>query len=526
MKKLRILLVIFLATSLSLCAQEKPNIIFILADDLGYGDVRAFNPNGKIATPYLDKLAAEGMKFTDAHSSSAVCTPSRYSILTGRYPWRTRLQESVLWGYSSHLIEPERLTVASFLKQNGYYTAGIGKWHLGMDWPLKSKPSTDTINFLKPSGSLLINTGWEVDYHKPIANGPNSNGFDYFYGISASLDMPPFAFIENNRTVGIPTVIKEYVRPGPAEKDFEAVNVLPVFVQKTRQVITSNAATKNPFFIYLALPSPHTPIVPNKEFKGKSGVTDYGDFVMETDWAVGEVMKTLDSLGIANNTFIFFSSDNGFAPYVLQNFNVEKLEHYPSYVFRGYKSDIWEGGHRVPTIVRWPGHVQQGSTCAELISLTDFFATTAGILKRKLPANFAEDSYDILPYLLGKAKSPIRPAIVYASLDGNFSIQKGKWKLGFCPGSGGWDLPKNRQAYKEGLPIVQLYDMDLDIAEKVNVEAEHPGVVKELTTLMETYLKTGRSTPGLSLKNDAQIDLWKKEYMSPEDPGKFDPTAQ
>ena len=525
MNKFRLSLLMLFITS-SLYAQEKPNIIFILADDLGYGDVKCFNPNGKIPTPNIDKLASEGMKFTDAHSSSSVCTPSRYSILTGRYPWRTRLQESVLWGYSPHLIDPNRLTVASFLRKNGYYTACFGKWHLGMDWPLKSSPSNDTVNFLNPSGSPLIKTGWEVDYNKTIENGPNRVGFDYFYGISASLDMPPFAFIENNHTVGLPTVKKKYVRSGPAEKDFEAMNVLPKIVEKAKQTITSKVATKNPFFVYLALPSPHTPIVPDKDFKGKSGMTDYGDYVMETDWSVGEIMKTLDSLGVSDNTIVFFSSDNGFAPYVLKEYNVEELGHYPSYIFRGYKSDIWDGGHRVPTIVKWPGHVQQGSTCSELISLTDFMATSAGILQKKLPNNSAEDSYNILPYLLGTSKNEIRPAVVYASIDGNFSIQKGKWKLEFCPGSGGWELPKNKQAYSEGLPLVQLYDMHSDTTEKVNVEATHPEVVKQLTRLMETYLKTGRSTPGLRLKNDIQVDLWKKGYQLPDAPGKIDPTAQ
>ncbi len=489
---------------------SRPNIVFILADDLGYGDVKCFNPEGKIQTPNLDRLASEGMKFTDAHSSSSVCTPSRYSILTGRYPWRTRLQESVLWGYSPHVIDPLRLTVASFLKQNGYYTAAFGKWHLGMDWPVKSIPSSDTANFLNPSGRPLINTGFEVDYSKPIKNGPNSNGFDYFYGISASLDMPPFVFIENDHTVGIPTVIKKYIRPGPAEKNFEAENVVPVVTQKAQEYITKHAVSEHPFFVYLALPSPHTPIVPDKQFVGKSGVTEYGDYVMETDWAVGQVMKTLDSLGIAGNTIVFFTSDNGFAPYVLNNHNVEKLGHFPSYIFRGYKSDIWDGGHRVPTIVRWPGHVQRGSVCNQLVSLTDFMATCAGILYKKLPDNSAEDSYNILPYLLGNTKKSVRPAIVYASIDGNFSIQEGKWKLEFCSGSGGWGSPQNKEAYKEGLPMVQLYDMDADVSEKVNVEANHSDVVKRLTILMEAYLKNGRSTTGKPLKNDVSIDLWKK----------------
>lgn len=524
------LLIMSFCVSKNVFGQEasKPNIVFILADDLGYGDVKCFNPEGKIATPNLDKLASEGMKFTDAHASSAVCTPSRYSVLTGRYPWRSRLQESVLWGYSPQLIDPSKLTVASFLKQNGYYTACFGKWHLGMDWPLKSGPSSDTANFLKPSGSPLINTGFEVDYNKPIKNGPNSVGFDYFYGISASLDMPPYVFIKNDRVVEIPNITKAFSmqgRKGPTTNGFDPVNVVPVVIQKAQETITKEAAAKRPFFVYLALPSPHTPIAPDKQFQGKSGVTAYGDYVMETDWAVGQVMKTLDSLGISDNTIVFFTSDNGFAPYVLKQYNVEKLGHFPSYVFRGYKSDIWDGGHRVPTIVRWPGHVKQGSICNQLVSLTDFMATTAGIVHKKLPDNSAEDSYNILPYLLGNTKKSIRPTIVYASIDGNFSIQEGKWKLEFLPGSGGWESPNNKQAYKEGLPVVQLYDMDVDVSEKVNVEAQYPDVVKRLTKLMKTYLKNGRSTVGKPLKNDVPIDLWKKQYQMLGINGKIDPTA-
>lgn len=476
------------------------NVVYILADDLGYGDVRCFNPGGKIPTPNIDRLASEGMKFTDAHSASAVCTPSRYSILTGRYPWRSDLQKGVLYGYSSPLIDSARLTVADLFKQNGYYTACVGKWHLGMDWPVKQH-------------NAEIKTGWEIDYTRPVQQGPNTRGFDYFFGISASLDMPPYIFIENNKTIGEPTVTKKYGRSGPAEKDFEAVNVVPSVTRKAQEVIVARAGMKQPFFLYLALPSPHTPIVPGKNFKGKSGVTDYGDYVMETDWAVGQVMKTLDSLGISGNTIVFFTSDNGFAPYVLNNYNVEKLGHYPSYTFRGYKADIWEGGHRIPLVVRWPGKIKAGTVSNDLVSLTDFMATSADILQVKLPEDAAEDSYSILPDLMGKAQKAVRPAIVYASIDGNFSIQQGKWKLEFCPGSGGWASPKNNKAYQEGLPLVQLYNMQSDISEKGNVAAQHPDVVKHLTGLMEQYVANGRSTPGKSLQNNVKVDIWKKGYI-------------
>lgn len=482
-------------------AHNPPNVIFILADDLGYGDVQCFNPEGRIPTPNIDRLAAEGMKFTHAHTASSVCTPSRYAVLTGRYPWRSDEQAGVLSGFDKPLIDSGRMTVADLFKQNGYYTACVGKWHLGMDWPLKP-------------GFNEIETGWEIDYSRPIGRGPVTLGFDYFYGISASLDMPPYVFIENDRTVGIPSVTKKFPwRKGPATTGFEAVDVVPAVTKKAQEVINEQAKKKRPFFLYLALPSPHTPIVPDKMFQGKSGMTEYGDYVMETDWAVGQVMKTLDSLQVSENTIVLFSSDNGCTPYIIRKYNVEKLGHYPSYIFRGYKSDIWEGGHRVPFIVRWPDKIRAGTLSEDLVSLTDFMATSAALLNVKLPDNAAEDSYSILADLKGGTSEPARPAIVYASIGGYFSIQQGKWKLAFCPGSGGWAPPGNKRAYQQGWPLVQLYNMQKDITERMNVEAQHPDVVKRLTGLMEQYIANGRSTPGAPQQNNVPVDLWKKSYM-------------
>ncbi|WP_119079532.1 sulfatase family protein [Chitinophaga alhagiae] len=480
-------------------AQATPNIVFILADDMGYGDVHCFNPNGKIATPHMDKLAEQGMKFTNAHSSSAVCTPSRYSVLTGRYAWRTRLQKGVLYGYSPPLIDSNRLTVAAMLREKGYFTAAIGKWHLGLDWQLKGQADS------------LAKTGWEIDYSQPIQHGPLSLGFDYFFGISASLDMPPYVFIENDKATAIPAVSKKWVREGPAAADFEAENVLPVITGKAKQVMASRASGEQPFFLYFALPSPHTPIVPDSTFKGKSGVTDYGDYMMETDWAVGQVMQALDSLGIADNTLVIVTSDNGFAPYVLKQFDVEALGHQPSYTFRGYKADIWEGGHRVPFIARWPAQVKAGTASDNVISLTDFMATCADITASALPDNAAEDSYSILRYLKGSAGKQPREAIVFHSIDGNFSIQEGNWKLILGAGSGGWAAPKNKDALLAGLPAVQLYDMEKDAAEKVNEEAAHPEIVQRLTALLEKYIAEGRSTDGANRRNDVEVDIWKRK---------------
>lgn len=493
MKKIGILLFLSVLLSFNTFSQETkpPNIIYILTDDLGIGDVSLYNAQSKIKTANIDRLGKEGMTFNDVHSSSSVCTPSRYSILTGRYAWRSRLKKSVLYGYDEPLIDSTRLTVADLLRNDGYSTACIGKWHLGLGWAHNSAEDKS-----------------DIDYTKNIAGGPNSLGFDYFYGLAASLDMPPFIYIENNHTVGLPTVSKTFMRTGPAEKDFEAVNCVPDFTAKAVSYIKDQAEAKKPFFLYFTLPSPHTPIVPTDQFKGKSGVTEYGDYVLETDWSVGELLKALDDAKITENTIVVFTSDNGFAPYVLNTFNVEALGHYPSMQYRGYKADIWEGGHRIPFIVRWPAQVKAKSSCNETVCLSDFMATVGAITNQNIPNNVAEDSYNILPYLKEESKKAIREATVHHSIDGNFAIRKGKWKLEFAPGSGGWAAPRNTAAVKEGLPAIQLYDLNADISEKHNVYKENPKVVKKMTALIQRYIDKGRSTPGKPQNNDTAVDLW------------------
>jgi arylsulfatase A-like enzyme len=292
--------------------------------------------------------------------------------------------------------------------------------------------------------------------------------------------------------------------------------MLPTLVKRANQFITDRAKADKPFFLYFALSSPHTPLVPSREWQGKSGLGDYGDFVIETDWAVGQVLAALDQAGLANNTLVIFSSDNGCSPVA----GVKELEakgHFPSGPFRGYKSDIWEGGHRVPFFVRWPGKVNPGSQSSQLISLADFMATCAGLLDAKLPANAGEDSVNLLPAFFGKYQGPLREAVVYNSIEGNFGIQQGSWKLELCPGSGGWGSPKDPMAKKQWLPPVQLYDMEKDIGEKHNVQAEHPEVVKRLTALLEKYVKDGRSTPGPEEKNDSPVDIWKKGQRQSDD---------
>jgi len=488
-------------------SRKLPNIVYILADDMGYGDVSCFNPESKIPTPNMDQLAKKGIVFTDAHSGSAVCTPSRYGILTGRYNWRTRLQEGVLSGYSRPLIDRDRITVASLLKNHGYSTACIGKWHLGLGWQMN--------NGYQSSVSSEENEE-HVDYSKPIINGPTELGFDYFFGIPASLDMTPYVYIENDQVVESPTITVEgddglaFYRGGPCAPNFKHDEVLPTFTKKAIDFIDNHDKTKanSPFFLYFPLSAPHTPILPTKEFQGKTSIGDYGDFVYQCDWTIGQVMAALEHNGMAENTLFIVTSDNGCSPLVDFDELAEK-DHYPSYHFRGYKADIYEGGHRIPFIARWYGKIKSGSICDETICLTDLLATVADILEVELPNNAGEDSVSILPDLLSTAQKPIREATIHYSLYGSFSIRHGNWKLELCPGSGGWSEPRPKEAQKAGLPKVQLYDLSKDVGERKNVYDKNPEIVKRLTMLLQGYIDRGRSTPGMPQKNDVEVKIWK-----------------
>ncbi|MEM7700293.1 MAG: arylsulfatase, partial [Verrucomicrobiota bacterium] len=420
--------------------QTKPNIIFILADDQGFGDVGALNPECKIATPNLDRMAAEGMSFLDAHSSSSVCTPTRYSVLTGRYHWRTHLQKGVLGGFSRPLIDADRFTVANLLGKAGYYSACIGKWHLGLDWPLKSgQTADDGGNF-----STGYKDGWNVDYEAPILNGPVDRGFDTFYGISASLDMPPYVYIQDRIPTEIATVEKAFHRPGPSGEKFEAVDVLPDITKKAVEIIYHRAEASekgNPFFIYFPLNAPHTPVVPSEEWLGKSGINIYADFTMQVDWSVGQVLAALDANGIADNTLVIFTTDNGCSPQAKFE-ELAEFGHEPSYIYRGHKADIFEGGHRVPFIARWPAAVPAATTAPQLVGQVDFLATAAEIAGVKVPGKAGEDSVSFLSILKNPEANPVRETLIAQSINGSFSISDGKWKLALCPGSGGWSDPR------------------------------------------------------------------------------------
>jgi len=494
-------------------AQNSPNIIYILADDLGYGDVSVYNINGKINTPNIDRLANEGMRFTDAHTSSAVSSPTRYGILTGRYSWRSSLKAGVLTGTSKALIPISRTTVASMLQTKGYHTAYIGKWHLGWDWALKSN-------------NIKLGAGWDlsdfnnIDFTKPIKNSPNDLGFDYAYGFSASLDMAPYVYVENRHATMIPDTVTvntgkySWWREGITSKDFVHIDVTPNVFARAINYINKESKQQKPFFLYLPIPAPHTPILPTQYWFGKSGLNPYADYVMMIDDYVGLLLKAIKEAGIEDNTLVIFASDNGCAPAA----KVDELEakgHFPSYVFRGYKADIYEGGHRVPFIVRWPDKVKKATVCDQTICLNDFMATCADIINYKLKDNEAEDSYSLMPlFEQKKLDGPLREATVHQSTDGSLAIRKGDWKLIMCAGSGGWSYPSpSAKDYKSiiyTLPEIQLYNLNTDIGEKTNLQSKYPEKVNELKTLLIKYIKEGRSTPGKPQQNDTINFIWKQ----------------
>ncbi len=489
----------------------RPNVVVILADDLGTGDVKCLNPEGKIATPHLDRLAAAGMIFTDAHSPSAVCSPTRYGLVTGRYSWRSKLQNGVLGGLSPRLIEPGRETIASLLKANGYHTGCVGKWHLGMDWKLKADKKVSELN-IEPREQVF-----NVDYTAPITNGPNAVGFDYYFGISASLDMVPYTFIENDRVTANPTEDRAFLmrpdrkattRKGPTAPGFEAEDVLPRCTEAAVRYLDARAKEPaKPFFLYVPLNSPHTPILPTKEWVGKSGVGPYGDFVQQTDAAVGAIMAALEKHGFDKNTLVIFTSDNGCSPQADYP-DLAKKGHNPSYIYRGHKADIFEGGHRVPFIVRWPGVVKVGTTDTRLLCHTDILRTVTDAAGVAVPETAGEDSVSFLPTLKGE-KQDARSPVVHHSINGSFAIREGNWKLCLCPDSGGWSAPRPNAKGIGDLPPAQLFNLTDDIAEQKNLSDVQTETVARLTKLMEKYIADGRSTPGAPQKNAVPIKLWK-----------------
>ena len=493
-----------------------PNIVYILADDLGFGDVSCYNERSKIATPHIDRLAAEGMRFTDAHSPSAVCTPTRYGILTGRYAWRTKMKLRVLDGLDPPLIDADQLTVPQLLKQHGYDTACVGKWHLGMQW---TDQNGEPVPYIPVETKGRPRSGNNVDYAAAIQGGPTERGFDRYFGISASLNMSPFCYIEDNRPVRRPTLHQARIQTdfisvdeGVRSPDFTIYGVMPRLTGEAVGYIEDRAAqaSDRPFFLYAPLTAPHLPLVPNEEYRGRSQAGHYGDFVVETDAFVGAVLEALDRTDQAENTLVIFTSDNGGLYHYWEPREADDAKHYRGskrgrYIeqfghqgnahLRGTKADIWEGGHRVPFIVRWPQKTPAGTTSVELIELTDLLATVAALLKTDLPDGAAPDSRNILPALLTDRQldKPLRPFSVHHSLWGMFAIRSGNWKLIEGRGSGGFTFPRELNVAQVGGTKGQLYNLAADPSETKNVWEEHPDVVKKLSTLLSQVKKTGEN---------------------------------
>ncbi len=490
---------------------KKPNIVYILADDLGYGDLGCYNKDSKIPTPNLDQLAHEGTRFTDAHAPTSVCTPTRYAILTGRYAWRTRLQRGVLGVFGQPLIAADRLTVPSLLKQNGYKTACIGKWHLGWTWP-----TTDG----KPPHCNQTERLSNVDLAKPVEDGPTTRGFDHYFGTDVP-NYPPYCFINDNRTVGLPTLpdtgrLGGFNIPGPMVPDWKLVNILPELTKRAVSWVEGAAKSDQPFFLYLPLTSPHFPVVPAPEFKGKSQAGDYGDFVAQTDWTVGQVLDALQRGGVADNTLVIFTSDNG--PEISGEVNpgaydrALQYKHFSMGELRGAKRDTWEGGHRVPFIARWPGKVAADKVNPQMICHADLLATLAALLGAKLPANAGEDSFNILPTLLDQnLDHSAREATVHHACSGKFAIRRGDWVYidsasgddNGTQGEPAWF--KAQRNYTADKLDAQLFNVKDDLAEHHNLLIDRRQIADELKQLLEKYKRDGRSTPGEPQKNDVPI---------------------
>ena len=450
---------------------ERPNIILILADDLGYGDPRCYNPNSKIPTPHIDQLASEGVMFTDAHTNSSVCTPTRYGILTGQYSWRGPLEQGVTWSYDSLIINRQSSTTASILQQEGYRTACIGKWHLGLGWPTE---------------------GDSVQFDQPLSASPVDVGFDYFYGIAASLDIPPYVYIENNRVVEqpqgttegtSPTYKGDFWRKGPVSPDFNHYQVLNHLTQRAEQTIRQRAAGDEPFFVYFPLTAPHLPWIPRDEFRGRSQAGNYGDLTAEVDQVVGRINDLVKELGIEEETLIIFTSDNGSQ---FSSENINQYNHRANGPWRGRKGDIYEGGHRVPFIVKWPGKAEAGRQSDQLVSVTDFYATFADITGTELPTDEIKDSYSFLPAVTNRpSDQAMRNEMVYHSAKGLFAFRQNDWVLIKGKGSGGFlevpDTTRTEEPY-------QLYHLPEDRSQAHNRSAEKPTKVNEMKAALQQVI--------------------------------------
>jgi arylsulfatase A len=473
-----------------------PNILIIYADDLGYGDLSIQNPDSKIPTPHLDALAQASMRFTDGHSSSGICTPSRYALLTGRHHWRKF--HGIVKGFGKSVFDSERLTLPEMLQMKGYHTAAIGKWHLGWDW--------DAIR--KTSKKKRAEPPEAFDWSQPIPDGPLAHGFDHYFG-DAVINFPPYCWIEDDRVTQVPDTIMDSslweplkegdyeFRPGPMLSGWDPYENLPTLTQRGVAYIHKQAKSQAPFFLYFALPSPHAPIIPNDQFEGKSHAGAYGDFVYETDYVCGQLLSALEESGQAANTLVIFTADNGAEHFAYAR--DEKFDHWSSAPLRGAKRDIYEGGHRVPFLIRWPGVIQAGQISDALVSQIDLMATLAAIVDYPLPTGQAEDSHNLLPLLKGDRDS-VRSTHIHNTFAREYAIRHGDWVL--IDTKSGYKHKKYSAQWeqKHGYPAddqqaVELYNLKRDIGQRQNVAAEYPEMVRKLQGLLQQIRAAGFSAP-------------------------------
>ena len=483
-------------------ARAKPNVVVILADDLGYGDVQCYNPTrGKIPTPHMDRLAQAGMRFTDAHSSSGVCSPSRYTLLTGRYHWRSRLQSGIVSPWERPLIAPDRLTIGGLAQQQGYHTAAIGKWHLGWDWPITPEQKPLLVGLGGRTGrskdplvtvpSAAHRAAWGAIFRQPIAGGPITRGFHHYFGTDVP-NWPPYSFIRDDRTVGVPTELltAEHMAgfqasfQGPALPNWRFDEVLTALGDRAVAYVQERARLAEPFLLYLPLTTPHTPISPSAAWRGRSGLNDYADLVMETDAVVGRVLAALAAAGVEGNTLVLLASDNGYESTIGVK-PLEAMGHFPSGPLRGYKASYWEGGHRAPFIVRWPGEVKPGTVCDQLVHHADLLATLAEVWGARLPAEAGEDSHSLLP-VLGGGQTPVRRHAISCSASGVQTVRDGGWKL-ICT------------------TVPQLFNLAEDLGEQHDLASSQPERVQAMLAVRERLIADGRSTPGIPQTNDVPV---------------------
>lgn len=511
-----------LMTGFEVHAAGQPNVVFILADDLGIGDVKCFGGDRcQIPTPNYDRIAREGVKFTDAHPDVSHCVPTRMALMTGRHPWRfAPPKENGPWGYLTPRFSTNTLTLGKLMQGGGYRTGYVGKWHLGT-----TMPTTDG----KVQGPE------NVDFTKPLLVSPNDYGFDATFILPGSLDMFPYVFVKNGVFQGDVTAQKgwsAFNRVGPAAEDFEDTKVLDTFSSQAEQFLADSKKHSQPFFLFLALTAPHTPISPSYDFEGTSGIGLYGDFVHETDHCVGRVLAALDELEISENTLVIATSDHGAGAYAgnirkatpFQFQELEQLGHFSGGIYRGFKFSVYEGGLRIPFVARWPKVIPPGSECKQVIGLVDVMATLADLSEAKLPASAGPDSFSFLSLLRDPSGPETRPTLVQQSSNA-FSIRQGKWKLALCPGSGCagrfGNRPTRDEAWKAAreqfgraperselmqAPFVQLFDLESDPGESNNLAAEHPEKVAELKALLDESISRGRTTPGANLSNDREVN--------------------